>query len=289
MRGENAVSAIDIEIREAVHFEQAERMSTAELRRHFLVEDLFRPGRGKLVYTHYDRMVLLGLMPTDAPLAFGPELGELVRTPFFLARRELSVVNIGGPGRIVADGLGYELLKDDVLYLPRGTERVAFDSEAAADPAKFYGTSAPAHATYAPRLLKAAQIAGAELGSAGAANRRLRANYVDPDNLDACQVMMGSTRLQHGSVWNSMPPHVHDRRMEAYLYYDLPAGEALVHLMGRPHETRHIMVHDGQAVISPPWSIHCGCGTSNYAFIWAMAGDNQVFNDMDAAPVASLL
>jgi 4-deoxy-L-threo-5-hexosulose-uronate ketol-isomerase len=282
------MSAIEIEVRHAVHFEEAERMSTAALRRHFLVEDLFRPGRAKLVYTHYDRMALLGVMPAEKPMSLGPEMGKFLRTDHFLARREMSVVNLGGPGVVRADKSAYEMEREDVLYLPMGTNPVEFESLDAGRPARFYGASAPAHAAYKARLIRAGDVPPVELGSQTGSNRRIRIDSVVSLTVDACQVMMGSTRLLNGNVWNSIPPHVHDRRMEAYLYFDLAPDEVLFHIMGRPEETRHLIVRDGQAILSPPWSIHCGCGTSNYAFIWTMAGDNQVFSDMDPAPVADL-
>lgn len=283
------MSAVDIEIRHAVHPDQAERFSTEELREHFLVSGLFQPGRMKAVYTHYDRMTILGVAPAAAPLSFGAELADLVKSPHFLSRREIGIFNVGGSGRVVADGKGYALDKNDALYLPMGTTSVSFESGSASAPAKFYGCSAPAHAAHPARLFKAAEMKGDQLGAQETSNKRVLTKYMHVDALPTCQIVMGYTRLDTGNVWNSIPPHTHDRRMEAYLYFDLPADQVVMHLMGRPQATRHLIVRNDEAVISPPWSIHCGCGTSNYGFIWAMAGDNQTFADMDPAPVSSLL
>ena len=283
------MSAIDIEIRHAVHPDHAEAFGTDELREHFLVSDLFRPGRMKAVYTHYDRMTLIGVMPGAAPIAFGEELADLVKAADFMERREIGIFNIGGAGRVIADGKRYELAKRDALYLPMGAKGVAFESADASDPAKFYGCSAPAHAAHPVRHFAAAAMTGDQLGAQETSNKRVLTKYIHPDALPTCQIVMGYTRLDDGNVWNSIPPHTHDRRMEAYLYFDLPDQQAIVHLMGRPQATRHLIVRNDEAVLSPPWSIHCGCGTANYGFIWAMAGDNQTFSDMDAAPVSALM
>jgi 4-deoxy-L-threo-5-hexosulose-uronate ketol-isomerase len=283
------MGAIEIDIRHAVHPDQAESFGTEELREHFLVTGLFEPGRMRAVYTHYDRMALIGASPVAAPLAFGQELADLVKAPHFLSQREIGVFNIGGAGRIVADGRAYELAKGDALYLPKGVASVQFESASASDPAKFYGTSAPAHAAHPVRRFAAAELKGDQLGAQETSNRRVLTKYMHPDAVETCQIVAGLTRLAAGNVWNSIPPHTHDRRMEAYLYFDLPPEQAIMHFMGRPQSTRHIVVRNEEAVISPPWSIHCGCGTAAYAFIWAMAGDNQTFADMDPAPVAALI
>jgi 4-deoxy-L-threo-5-hexosulose-uronate ketol-isomerase len=280
--------SIDIEIRHAVHPEQAETFGTEELRRHFLVTDLFRPGALKAVYTHYDRMILLGIMPGTAPIALGAELADLVKAPHLLARREIGIFNIGGPGRVEAGGQAYDLDANDALYLPAGTENVRFLSASAGNPALFYANSAPAHAAHPVRRLGAAELAGDRLGTEAAANRRVLTKYMHPDAFPTCQIVMGRTALENGNVWNTMPPHTHDRRMEAYLYYQLAEGQAVFHMMGRPEATRHLVVRNQEAILSPPWSIHCGCGTGAYAFIWSMAGDNQAFTDMDGVPVPTL-
>lgn len=283
------MSAIDIEIRHAIHPDHAEGMNTAELRRHFLVTDLFQPGKVKAVYTHYDRMILMGIMPTRGPLAFGADLAQLVKAEDFLARREIGLFNIGGAGRVRAGSKTYELAKHDALYLPMGTHNVLFESVRPEEPALFYANSAPAHAAHTAHLIKASQIQGDELGAEASANRRTLTKYMHPGAFPTCQLVMGRTAMHSGSVWNTMPPHTHDRRMEAYLYHDIPEGQAVFHFMGRPNETRHLVVRNHEAILSPPWSIHCGSGTAAYAFIWSMAGDNQTFTDMDAVPVASIL
>jgi 4-deoxy-L-threo-5-hexosulose-uronate ketol-isomerase len=282
------MSTIEIDIRHAVHPDHAESMGTDELRAHFLVTDLFRPGKIKAVYTHYDRMILLGIQPDKAPLALGPELSELVKTDDFLSRREIGIFNIGGRGHVMAGGRSYALAPFDALYLPPGTHNVLFESADHAEPALFYANSAPAHATHPAHHMKAADMSGDLLGAEASANRRILTKYMHPAAFPTCQLVMGRTELQTGNVWNTLPPHTHDRRMEAYLYHGLDEGQAVFHLMGRPDSTRHLVVRNNEAILSPPWSIHCGAGTAAYAFIWSMAGDNQTFTDMDAVPVATL-
>lgn len=282
------MSTVDIDIRHAIHPDHAEAMSTEELREAFLVADLFKTGRIKAVYTHYDRMILLGISPGTAPLAFGGDLSELVKAEDFLARREIAIFNVGGNGHVTAGGKRYELNRNDALYLPMGTHNVLFESTKADDPALFYANSAPAHAAHPAHLLKAASLQGDLLGSQESANKRILTKYMHPGAFPTCQLVTGRTELQPGNVWNSMPPHTHDRRMEAYFYHNLAEGQAVFHFMGRPDATRHIVIRNHEAVLSPPWSIHCGAGTSSYAFIWSMAGDNQTFTDMDPAPIPTL-
>lgn len=282
-------SAIDIEIRHAVHPDQAEAFGTADLRKHFLVTDLFRPGRLKAVYSHYDRMILLGIAPDRAPIAADGALADLVKAEHFLARREIGIFNIGGEGRVITGNRTYALECNDALYLPMGTHDLAFESASAANPALFYANSAPAHAAHPARHLGVSALAGDRLGTEASANQRILTKYIHPDAVPTCQLVMGRTALLGGNVWNTMPPHTHDRRMETYLYHEVPEGAAVFHFMGRPEATRHLVVRNHEAVISPPWSIHCGAGTGAYAFIWSMAGDNQAFADMDAAPVAALM
>ena len=282
------MKSIEIEIRHAIHPEHAESMGTDELREHFLVTDLFRPSHIKAVYTHYDRMVLLGIQPDKNPMGFGPELSDLVKADDFLARREIGIFNIGGRGHVMAGGKSYEMQPYDALYLPMGTRNVLFESADPAHPALFYANSAPAHAAHPAHHVKAAAIKGDLLGAQESANHRVLTKYMHPAAFPTCQLVMGRTELQTGNVWNTLPPHTHDRRMEAYLYHNLPEGQAVFHFMGRPEATRHLVVRNNEAILSPPWSIHCGCGTSAYAFIWSMAGDNQTFTDMDAVPVPAL-
>lgn len=282
------MSTVEIEIRHAVHPEHAERMGTEELRAHFLVTGLFRPGKIKAVYSHYDRMIILGIMPSGHPLGFGPELTELVKSDDFLSRREIGIFNLGGAGRIRAGGKTYELGKLDALYLPLGTHNVLFESAKADDPALFYANSAPAHAAHPAHLMKASAIQGDLLGTQETANKRVLTKYMHPGTFPTCQLVMGRTELQPGNVWNTMPPHTHDRRMETYLYHGIGEGQVVFHFMGRPQATRHLVVQNNEAIISPPWSIHSGSGTGAYAFIWSMAGDNQTFTDMDAIAIPAL-
>ena len=277
-----------LETRHAIHPDHAESMDTDSLRNHFLVQDLLVPGQPKAVYTHYDRMVLLGIVPETGGISLGQDLADLVKEGYFLALREIGIFNIGGSGCVSADGARYMLEQNDALYLPMGTKDVRFESVTPTNPAMFYANSAPAHAAHPVMHVKAAALTGDILGAQASANHRVLTKYMHPAAFPTCQIVMGRTVLNPGNVWNTMPPHTHDRRMEAYLYHEIPDGHAVMHFMGRPEETRHIVVRNNEAVLSPPWSIHSGCGTSAYAFIWSMAGDNQTFTDMDPAPIASL-
>jgi 4-deoxy-L-threo-5-hexosulose-uronate ketol-isomerase len=275
--------------RQAVHYEQAEMLDGEDLRRHFLIEQLMVPGRLTATYTHYDRMLVMGAVPTDAPLVVGEDLAKLVGSATLLERRELGLINVGGAGRVTADGTVYEVGPQDALYLGRGIAAVSFASADPANPAKFYINSSPAHAAHPSRLVTKAQALVKELGTPETSNRRTLSQYLHPEVLPTCQLLMGLTRLHSGSVWNTMPAHTHDRRMEAYFYFELPADAVVMHFMGRPEATRHLVVRNEQAVLSPPWSIHCGAGTAAYAFIWSMAGDNQAFTDMDFVAMGDLL
>jgi 4-deoxy-L-threo-5-hexosulose-uronate ketol-isomerase len=275
--------------RQAVHYEQAEMLDGEDLRRHFLIEQLMVPGRLTATYTHYDRMLVMGAVPTDAPLVIGEDLARLVGSATLLERRELGLINVGGPGRVTADSTVYEVGSQDALYLGRGIASVAFASVDPANPAKFYINSTPAHAALPSRVVARSQAIVKELGAPETSNRRTLSQYLHPEVLPTCQLLMGLTRLHSGSVWNTMPAHTHDRRMEAYFYFELPADAVVMHFMGRPSATRHLVVRNEQAVLSPPWSIHCGAGTAAYAFIWSMAGDNQAFTDMDFVAMGDLL
>jgi len=253
-------------------------MNTAELRQNFLLENLFATGEINLAYAHYDRIIVGGALPGDAPLALEAAAG--LAAACFLERREMGVINIGGPGSIQADGTAYAMEKYDCLYVGRGTEKIAFLSNDAENPACFYLVSAPAHkncpTTHIPKE-KAVRVA---LGAGETCNERVIYKYILPGCVESCQLVMGLTILAPGSVWNTMPCHTHERRIEAYLYFDVPPGQCVFHLMGPAYETRHIVTKDRQAVLSPPWSIHCGAGTANYSFIWGMLGENQDFDDM---------
>jgi len=284
----NARDAASTSTLQAVHFEQAEALGSADLRRHFVIERLFEPGRIGATYTHYDRMLLLGITPVDAPLRFLPEHAKLVGAADVLERRELGLINIGGPGRIRADGRAYELDYQDGVYLGMGSRDVSFESLDPAKPARFYANSVPAHHAFPSRIVRRDEALLNELGAPATSNERKLYQYLHPDVLPTCQLLMGLTRLERGSVWNTMPAHLHDRRMEAYLYFELPSDAFVVHLMGRPEATRHLIMRNEQAVLSPPWSIHCGAGTGAYAFIWSMAGDNQAFTDMDMVAMEAL-
>lgn len=276
-----------MEIRPAVSWQEYERMTTRELRAAFLVEGLFAPGEINLVYWESDRTVLGSATPLDAPLRL--EADRELAAEFFCERRELGVMNIGGAGAVTIDGTSYALGALGCLYVGRGSREVIFASDDPAQPAKFYLVSYPAHAVVHPT--KPAQPADAnqlQLGAPETANQRTIFQYIHEAGIRSCQLVLGFTQLAPGSVWNTMPPHTHSRRSEVYLYFDLPADAAAFHFMGPGDETRHLLVHNGQAVLSPIWSIHAGCGTRNYSFIWAMGGENQRFADMDGIAVSDL-
>jgi 4-deoxy-L-threo-5-hexosulose-uronate ketol-isomerase len=276
----------DYEIRFAIDPVSAGTMKTEELREHFLVEELFTLGGVNWTYTHYDRMAVGGAMPGAKPL--GLDGIEPTGTANFLDRRELIVANVGGAGTISVDGTEYALAPRDMLYIGKGCQYVTFASAALAEPGKFYLLSAPAHTSYPTRLLRQNDAKRLDLGSAETANERSIFQFVNPDRVQTCQLVVGLTSFAPGSVWNTMPAHVHDRRMEAYLYFDLKPDAFVVHLMGEPEETRHLIVRNEQAVISPPWSIHSGVGTGAYTFIWAMAGDNVDYTDVDKVAMDQL-
>ena len=261
-------------------------MTTEQLRAAFLVQGLFQPGALSLRHIDLDRVVLGGAVPTEAPLTL--EAPESLAAEFFLERRELGVLNVGGAGTVTVDGASHALGKRDVLYVGRGSREVVFESDDAARPARFYLVSYPAHEYCPTAPAPAADAEGGEMGSAASANRRRIARYIHLNGVRSAQLVMGVTVLAEGSVWNTMPAHTHHRRTEVYLYFDLPDDGMVVHLMGEPQETRHLIVRDGEAILSPGWSIHAGCGTSSYAFCWAMGGENQVYTDMLPAPVNTL-
>ncbi len=277
-----------MDVRHAIHHTQAETLGTEDLRRHFLVTDLFRPGEVSATLTHYERMMVLGIMPGEGPLVLDPALGGPVGTAYLLERREFGAVSIGGPVRVVADGVTWDLDFQEALYLGMGTKAVSFESLDPSRPAKLFAASCPAHLAHPSRKISVADASPAPMGSPASANERVIYKYVHPGLMPTCQLVLGLTRLSTGSVWNTMPCHTHDRRMEAYFYFELPADGMVVHLMGRPQATRHVIVRNEEAVVSPPWSIHSGAATSAYAFIWAMAGENQVFSDMDHVAMGDL-
>ena len=268
-----------LDIRYSHHPEDMKHYDTETLRRHFLVEQIFVTGELALTYTHVDRMVFGGAVPTTQSLSL--EGGKEFGTPNFLDRRELGVVNLGGSGRALIDGETWALANGDGLYVGMGKQSVAFESDNPANPAKFYLVSSPAHATYPTVHITRAKANPRKLGAAESCNVRTIYQYVHPAVCKSCQLVMGVTVLEPGSVWNSYPPHTHERRMEVYLYFGMAPETRIFHLHGQPLETRHIVMANEQAVISPSWSIHSGVSTGPYSFIWAMAGENQTFDDMD--------
>jgi len=265
---------------------QVPHFDTQQLRDTYLVEDVFVPGQVTAVYTHHDRIVLGGAVPAGDRLAL-PRFDEL-RADYFLQNREVGMVNVGGEGIVSADGEDYVMPNGACLYLGRGTREVSFRDGHGDSGAQFYLFSAPAHTSYPAQLALPGEGTVRELGEQATSNRRSLTQYIHADGIRSCQVVMGVTRLHEGSMWNTMPAHTHDRRTECYLYFDVPQDARVIHLLGERSETRHLVVADRQAVISPSWSIHSGVGTAAYSFVWAMAGENQAFDDMDAAPVTAL-
>jgi len=261
-------------------------LDTEEMRENFLLEDLFRDGEISLTYTDLDRLICGGAIPTTKPLKLeaGPELAA----DYFLERRELGVLNVGSPGSISVDGKVYELGQRDALYIGKGVKAVSFQSDEASDPAVFYLASYPAHATYPTTKITQAEAERENLGSQNNANKRSIFKYIHPNGVKSAQLVLGFTEIHDGSVWNTMPCHRHPRRMEVYFYFDLPEEGAVFHFMGEPDETRHLVVRERQAVLSPSWSIHSGVSTGAYRFIWAMGGENQAFADMDFVDMSEL-
>jgi 4-deoxy-L-threo-5-hexosulose-uronate ketol-isomerase len=258
-------------------------MDTAELRRRYLIEDVFTPDSVNLTYTHHDRIVLGGAMPVKDSLTLVPP--PELRSATFFDHREAGIVNTGGPGRVTVGDTSYDLVHGACLYIGRGAPDPVLTSHDPADPAKFYIFSAPAHAEFPTVLTNPGEGTVRELGEQVTSNERSLNQYIHLNGVRSCQVVMGVTSLHPGNMWNTMPAHTHDRRTECYLYFDLPEDARVIHLMGHPQETRHLVVADGQAVISPSWSVHSGVGTAAYSFVWAMAGENQAFDDMDGFPV----
>ncbi|MCR5857634.1 5-dehydro-4-deoxy-D-glucuronate isomerase [Mesorhizobium sp. J428] len=261
-------------------------MDTDRLRAEFLIEDMFAPGELVFVYTHVDRMILGGAVPLDKPLVFGD--GKDVGTDLFFTAREMGIANLGGAGSVTIDGARYAVANRDIVYVGRRARSIALESDDAASPARFYMNSVPAGADIPHRLITRAQGKALDLGDAARANRRRLVMYIHPEVAPSCLLLMGITDLAPGSVWNTMPPHLHERRMEAYCYFDLAEEDRVIHLMGRPDNTRHLIVADGNALISPAWSIHMGSGTGPYAFVWGMTGENQAYTDVDPVAVKDL-
>ncbi|MBP2171186.1 4-deoxy-L-threo-5-hexosulose-uronate ketol-isomerase [Erwinia toletana] len=277
-----------MQVRQSIHSEHAKQLDTHALRSEFLIEKIFDADNYTMTYSHIDRIIVGGVMPVSKSVTIGSEVGKQLGVSYFLERRELGVINIGGPGLIEVDGKTWEIGNEQALYIGMGAQSVVFSSADAAQPAKFYYNSAPAHTTYPDTKITLEEAATATLGDAATSNRRTINKFIIPDVLPTCQLTMGLTKLDEGSLWNTMPCHTHDRRMEVYFYFDMDEETAVFHMMGQPQETRHLLVHNEQAVISPSWSIHSGVGTKRYTFIWGMVGENQVFDDMDHVKVSEL-
>jgi 4-deoxy-L-threo-5-hexosulose-uronate ketol-isomerase len=268
-----------MDIRQPANPRDFESYTTERMREEFLVQEVFVPGSITLTYSYIDRMIVGGVCPVQ-PLALegGKELG----TDYFLERRELGIINVGPSGSIAVDGTAFQLAKTDGLYVGQGAKEIVFSSENPDEPARFYVLSGPAHQSYPTRKITMEAAESSRIGTPEQCNVRVLNKYIHPDGVQSANLVMGVTVVEPGNVWNSLPPcHTHARRMEVYFYYDLKPDAVLFHLMGEPDRTRHIVVHNEQAVISPSWSIHAGAGTTDYSFIWGMVGDNQMFSDMD--------
>ncbi|WP_420461363.1 5-dehydro-4-deoxy-D-glucuronate isomerase [Neolewinella sp.] len=275
-----------MEMRYGVHPDHFKTQTTNELRDEFLATGVMTPGAVTLFHSFYDRFIFGGAVPTGGALRL--ENDDALRSDYFLERRELGILNLGGAGSVTVDGTDYPMARFDCLYVSRGSREVTFRSDAAGEPAKFYLNCAPAHREYPTTKATQAEANRIELGDEAHANKRVLYQYIHEDGIPSCQVVMGFTELVAGNIWNTFPPHTHARRMEVYLYFDLPEDELVMHFMGSPGETRHLAVRNEEAVISPPWSIHSGAGTVAYRFVWGMAGENQSFADMDAAPLSTI-
>jgi 4-deoxy-L-threo-5-hexosulose-uronate ketol-isomerase len=275
-----------LKILQSVHPEDFKQYDTALIRKRFLIADTVQMDTINCVYTHYDRMIVGTANPVSKELFL--ENYPNLRADYFLERREIGIINVAGAGTITADGQAYDLNKFDCLYVAKGVKNVSFASNSADEPAVFYLLSAPAHADWPTSFMSLKDAVKVKAGGSESANSRTINKYIHADGIKSCQLVMGLTILHSGSVWNTMPAHTHDRRMEAYFYFDLPSDQKIVHYMGEGNETRHIMVRNYEAVVSPPWSIHSGCGTTNYNFIWGMAGENIDYTDMDPVSIVDL-
>ena len=279
-----------MDIRYSSNPRDVKRYTTQELRDEFLIQNLYVPDTVQATYSHVDRMVVMGIMPVKetVPIDKGIDVWANFGTRYFLERREAGIFNLGGKGFIEVDGIRYDLGYEDCLYIAMGAEKVSFGSVDGADPARFYLASTPAHKACSTTLLTMEKANHRPCGEAAQSNQRVINQFIHPDVLETCQLLMGLTQLSPGSVWNTMPAHTHERRMEVYTYFEIPEDQVVFHMMGQPDETRHLVVKNFDAVISPSWSIHSGCGTANYTFIWAMGGENQAFDDMDSIPTTKL-
>lgn len=277
-----------MEVRQSINSEYARTLDTAGLRKEFLVEKVFEPDALALTYSHIDRIIVGGAFPQTRAVEVPSSLGKSIGVSYLLERRELGAINIGGDGWVEADGKRFAVRTEEAIYVGKGTQSLTFGSDDPAHPAKFYLNCAPAQATYPTRTITLAEASPQTLGDPATSNRRTIYKFIVPEVLPTCQLSMGMTKLEPGSLWNTMPCHTHERRMEVYFYFNVADDAAVFHMLGEPQETRHILVHNEQAVISPSWSIHSGVGTRAYTFIWGMVGENQVFSDMDHLAVRDL-
>lgn len=268
-----------MDIRYSHHHEDVKHYDTDKLRRHFLIDELFVDDEVKMTYSHYDRIIVAGIKPVHKGLTL--EAGKEIASDYFLERREMGVINIGGDGVVTLDGVKHTIKSREGMYVGRGVKDVVFESVDASNPAKFYMNSGTAHTTYPTVIIDKEKANKVPMGTDEECNKRTIYQFVHPAVCESCQLVMGLTILEPGSIWNTMPCHTHDRRMEVYLYFDIDEENVVFHMMGEPTETRHLVVKNEQAVISPSWSIHSGVGTKNYTFIWGMVGENQTFTDMD--------
>lgn len=272
-----------MDIRYSTGKEPFSRMNTEELRKEFLIQNIFKANDVSAVYSHVDRIVTLGCLPTTEAVKLDKNIDAMADfgVNYFLERRELGIINIGEKGSVTVAGTVYELNHYDALYLPMGSKDVVLASADSKAPAKFYMNSTPAHKAFPAKLITLEDAKHLHLGSLAESNERTINQYIHPDVLDTCQLSMGLTHLEEGSVWNTMPAHTHERRMEVYFYFDVPSDQTVFHFFGEPQQTRHMAMHNEEAVINPSWSIHAGCGTRNYTFIWSMAGENRTYSDQD--------
>lgn len=277
---------MSISIRQPTNPQDYQNYSTERLRQEYLIDQLMKPGESHFVYTHHDRMIAGGIVPNTTGITL-PSFDEL-RSDYFLERREMGIINIGGNGSVVADGQTFDLMHGECVYLGRGTKDVHFHSDSEKERAHFYAISTPAHSSYPNAKQTKAEATVENLGNSEACNERSIYKFIHPDGIKSCQLVMGYTELKQGSIWNTMPAHRHDRRSEIYFYFKVPEQARVFHFMGDPEHTRHLVMSNEQGVISPSWSIHAGAGTAAYSFIWAMGGENQSFADMDFIPMEAL-
>lgn len=276
-----------MDIRYASHPNEVKQFDTERLQAEFQINSLFSPNEIKLVYSHVDRFIIGGVLPITGALQLQADKKEMA-ADYFLERREIGIINVGGRGTITVDGTVYNMDSKDCIYIGLGAKDISFASENAAEPAKYYFNSTPAHQTYPTVKVAISEATPTHLGSINTSNERTIYKYIHTGGVKSCQLVMGMTLLKPGNMWNTMPSHTHNRRSEVYFYFDMPEDAVVFHMMGEPQQTRHVVMRNEQAVISPSWSIHSGVGTNNYTFIWGMAGENQMFDDMDAVAMKDL-